>query len=64
MKILYQDDKIQLIKRDYQYYLIFDTLEYVSRLIELEIVEQDAQRILEDSDYAYELVVDYLRTND
>lgn len=63
MDILYEDDKIKLIKRDKQYYLIFDTLEYVKKIIELELAEQDALRILENADYAYDLVVDYLRAH-
>jgi hypothetical protein len=59
MEIILEDEGIQLIKKGNKYYLKFDEGELMFKIRELEITEEEAKKITENSDIAYDVIISY-----
>ncbi len=59
MKIILEDEGIQLGKMDDKYYLIFDSGELAVQIKELKITDEEANRVKENPECAYDIIITY-----
>jgi hypothetical protein len=58
VKIL-EDDGIELYKDNNKYFLRYDAGELMIKMKNLQILEQEAERVIENPDSAYEIIIGY-----
>ena len=57
--VIFDQDNEQIILRDGRYYLRSDVGHFVPEYLEIEISEEDAEKVKKDIKYAIKLVLDY-----
>lgn len=59
MKIILEDEGIQLGKIEDKYYLIFDSGEMAVQMKELQITDEEAKKVKDNPDFAYDIIIAY-----
>jgi len=59
MKIILEDEGIQLGKMEDKYYLVFDSGELAVPMKELQITDEEATQVKDNPDCVYDIIIAY-----
>lgn len=59
MEVVYKTDWMEILKDEEKYYIRYDSGELVSRILKIEVSEEDAKKAQKSEEAAYRVILHY-----